>query len=159
MPSRTIASLALACASLADAFAPAPSTRLAPLRHAPQRSLVARSSSSDVFGGASTLAVAGTGSSDDPFLIGLAGASIVLFVFVVGSVVFLTAKEQLTKKEINEDEFKPRLPTMAELGDVDDDAAAAPPMPMAEGSNRRARRENQKLMKKPPPKLGDSARF
>ena len=69
------------------------------------------------------------------------------------------AKEQLTKKEINEDEFKPRLPTMAELGDVDDDAAAAPPMPMAEGSNRRARRENQKLMKKPPPKLGDSARF
>ena len=73
MPSRTIASLALACASLADAFAPAPSTRLAPLRHAPRRSLVARSSSSDVFGGASTLAVAGTGSSDDPFLIGIAG--------------------------------------------------------------------------------------
>ena len=60
MPSRTIASLALACASLADAFAPAPSTRRAPLRHAPRRSLVARSSASGVFGAACPLAVART---------------------------------------------------------------------------------------------------
>ena len=131
-------------------------TRLAGVRPA-TTTVAASASASDVFG-SSTLAVAETGAANDPFLIGLALASSALFVFVLGSVIFLTAKEQLSKKEINEEGTKPRLPTMAELGD-DDDSSMAAPTPVGGNVNRRARRENAKLMKKPPPKLGDSSRF
>ena len=143
------------CASALQ-MSPARTRRLAGVRPA-TTTLAASASASDVFG-SSTLAVAETGAANDPFLIGLALASSALFVFVLGSVIFLTAKEQLSKKEINEEGTKPRLPTMAELGD-DDDSSMAAPTPVGGNVNRRARRENAKLMKKPPPKLGDSSRF
>ena len=61
-----------------------------------------------------TVAETGAG-ADDPFLLSLAGASIGLFIFVVGGAAYLTFQEQQSKKSIEEEDTKPRLPTLAEL--------------------------------------------
>ena len=122
------------------------------------RSPTVRPASADLAAAsAGTALIAETGNSDDPFLLGLAGVSIVLFVVVVAGVVFLTAKENLGRQKFEEDpETKRRLPTLAEL---DSDASDTPdPAAANSGANRRAKRENKKLLKKPP-KVGDGARF
>ena len=90
---------------------------------------------------------------------GLAGASILLFGFVVVSAAFLTIKEKTTKDDIENFDTKPRLPTLAELdsGEVAIGASAIPED--LGGTNRRAKRENRKLAKKGPMAPGDAARF
>ena len=98
----------------------------------------------------SPCAVAETGAgADDPFC-SLAGASIGLFIFVVGGAAYLTFQEQQSKKSIEEEDTKPRLPTLAELeaeGVRDEDALMnAADMPAA--TNRNERRQNKKLLKK-----------
>ena len=47
--------------------------------------------------------------------VSLAGASIGLFAFVVVGAAYLTFQEQQSKKSIEEEDTKPRLPTLAEL--------------------------------------------
>ena len=47
------------------------------------------------------LAETGAG-ADDPFLLSLAGASIGLFIFVVGGAAYLTFQEQQSKKSIED---------------------------------------------------------
>ena len=107
-------------------------------------------------------AVAETGAgADDPFLLSLAGASIGLFIFVVGGAAYLTFQEQQSKKSIEEEDTKPRLPTLAELeaeGVRDEDALMnAADMPAA--TNRNERRQNKKLLKKRVEPQQDRARF
>ena len=95
-----------------------------------------------------TVAETGAG-ADDPFLLSLAGASIGLFAFVVVGAAYLTFQEQQSKKSIEEEDTKPRLPTLAELeaeGVRDEDALMnAADMPAA--TNRNERRQNKKLLK------------
>ena len=107
-----------------------------------------------------TVAETGAG-ADDPFLLSLAGASIGLFIFVVGGAAYLTFQEQQSKKSIEEEDTKPRLPTLAELeaeGVRDEDALMnAADMPAA--TNRNERRQNKKLLKKRVEPQQDRARF
>ena len=107
-----------------------------------------------------TVAETGAG-ADDPFLLSLAGASIGLFIFVVGGAAYLTFQEQQSKKSIEEEDTKPRLPTLAELeaeGVRDEDALMnAADMPAA--TNRNERRQNKKLLKKRAEPQQDRARF
>ena len=107
-----------------------------------------------------TVAETGAG-ADDPFLLSLAGASIGLFAFVVVGAAYLTFQEQQSKKSIEEEDTKPRLPTLAELeaeGVCDEDALMnAADMPAA--TNRNERRQNKKLLKKRVEPQQDRARF
>jgi hypothetical protein len=107
-----------------------------------------------------TVAETGAG-ADDPFLLSLAGASIGLFAFVVVGAAYLTFQEQQSKKSIEEEDTKPRLPTLAELeaeGVRDEDALMnAADMPAA--TNRNERRQNKKLLKKRVEPQQDRARF
>lgn len=139
-----------AVASEVRAFAPPPQRRaVLQRRPAPCRMAAAPAHLAGAYG---TALVAETGNANDPFLLGLASVSIVLFVLVVGGVIFLTAKEQLGKKALEEDEVRERrLPTLAEL---DADAPMAPTDPG--NPNRRAKRENAKMKM---PKMGDGDRF
>ena len=88
--------------------------------------------------------------ADDPFLLSLAGASIGLFIFVVGGAAYLTFQEQQSKKSIEEEDTKPRLPTLAELEaeGVRDEAALMNAADMPAATNRNERRQNKKLLKK-----------
>ena len=107
-----------------------------------------------------TVAETGAG-ADDPFLLSLAGASIGLFASVVVGAAYLTFQEQQSKKSIEEEDTKPRLPTLAELeaeGVRDEDALMnAADMPAA--TNRNERRQNKKLLKKRVEPQQDRARF
>ena len=106
------------------------------------------------------LAETGAG-ADDPFLLSLAGASIGLFIFVVGGAAYLTFQEQQSKKSIEEEDTKPRLPTLAELEaeGVRDEAALMNAADMPAATNRNERRQNKKLLKKRVEPQQDRARF
>ena len=107
-----------------------------------------------------TVAETGAG-ADDPFLLSLAGASIGLFIFVVGGAAYLTFQEQQSKKSIEEEDTKPRLPTLAELEaeGVRDEAALMNAADMPAATNRNERRQNKKLLKKRVEPQQDRARF
>mmetsp|Transcript_24488 Transcript_24488/g.73492 ORF Transcript_24488/g.73492 Transcript_24488/m.73492 type:complete len:155 (+) Transcript_24488:1103-1567(+) len=149
----------LACAAIASGLLAPVAQRRPPLKRAP----LVRSTPFHLQD-LPTLALAESGSaSDDPFLIGLAGVSIVLFLFVVGSAGFLTIKEQQTKKDIDAfPDGKPRLPTLAELDEMDGRVAIGGGGPEGEepaAVNRMDRRQQKKYKKKAPPGLGDASRF
>ena len=107
-----------------------------------------------------TVAETGAG-ADDPFLLSLAGASIGLFIFVVGGAAYLTFQEQQSKKSIEEEDTKPRLPTLAELEaqGVTDDVELMNAADMPAATNRNERRQNKKLLKKRVEPQQDRARF
>jgi hypothetical protein len=154
---RALLALAVAVSTqrLVAGFAPPQRKAALPPLH---RRPTSRPASADLAAAsAGTHLIAETGNANDPFLLGLASASIVLFVIVVAGVIFLTAKENLGRSQFEDDpDTARRLPTLAEL---DGDAPAAPDPAAADGgANRRAKRENKKLMKKPP-KMGDGDRF